>query len=263
MAQLTLLRQGSPLSCAENQLKVLNGVDGQHPSFDDALREQSLFPLRASGVEVLQINLGKLCNQTCRHCHVDAGPERRGSCAGRRSRSTGRGGCTIATSTRCSISDWPRGCRGTSATSISTGWRRGASSPAATASDARQAPDRPAKAPCYRPPASPPWCARAQAPRYLATRSFLLQAGIHSIQDVIAQRDADGNTTPLFFVRVGSETYYRKGAHRPAHASRSPSSSSGAACFSAARATRVMTTVTTNVASNPSAKKTFCAVPPW
>ena len=35
-----------------------------------------------------------------------------------------------------------------------------------------------------------------------------------SIQDVIAQRDADGSAAPLFFVRVGSATYYRKGGHR-------------------------------------------------
>jgi hypothetical protein len=35
-----------------------------------------------------------------------------------------------------------------------------------------------------------------------------------SIQDVIAQRDAAGSGQPLFFVRVGSETYYRKGGHR-------------------------------------------------
>ncbi len=28
------------------------------------------------GVEVLQVNVGKLCNQACRHCHVDAGPKR-------------------------------------------------------------------------------------------------------------------------------------------------------------------------------------------
>jgi hypothetical protein len=34
-------------------------------------------PLRATGIDVLQINVGKLCNQTCRHCHVDAGPDRR------------------------------------------------------------------------------------------------------------------------------------------------------------------------------------------
>jgi hypothetical protein len=35
-----------------------------------------------------------------------------------------------------------------------------------------------------------------------------------SIQDVIAQRDAAGCDAPLFFVRVGSATYYRKGGHR-------------------------------------------------
>jgi hypothetical protein len=35
-----------------------------------------------------------------------------------------------------------------------------------------------------------------------------------SIQDVIAQRDADGSAVPLFFMRVGSATYYRKGGHR-------------------------------------------------
>jgi radical SAM/Cys-rich protein len=33
--------------------------------------------LAANGIEVLQVNVGKLCNQTCRHCHVDAGPDRR------------------------------------------------------------------------------------------------------------------------------------------------------------------------------------------
>lgn len=32
-----------------------------------------------------------------------------------------------------------------------------------------------------------------------------------SIQDVVAQRDADGSAAPLFFVRIGSATYYRKG----------------------------------------------------
>jgi MoaA/NifB/PqqE/SkfB family radical SAM enzyme len=26
---------------------------------------------------VLQVNVGKLCNQSCKHCHVDAGPDRR------------------------------------------------------------------------------------------------------------------------------------------------------------------------------------------
>lgn len=44
--------------------------------FHDALDEAGLWPLRPSALKVLQINVGKLCNQTCRHCHVDAGPDR-------------------------------------------------------------------------------------------------------------------------------------------------------------------------------------------
>jgi hypothetical protein len=35
-----------------------------------------------------------------------------------------------------------------------------------------------------------------------------------SIQDVVSQRDADGSEAPLFFMRVGSSTYYRKGGRR-------------------------------------------------
>jgi len=38
--------------------------------------ESGLHPLRATGVEVLQVNVGKVCNQSCRHCHVEAGPNR-------------------------------------------------------------------------------------------------------------------------------------------------------------------------------------------
>ena len=45
-------------------------------SFEAALESSGLYPLRPSGIEILQINVGKKCNQTCRHCHVDAGPDR-------------------------------------------------------------------------------------------------------------------------------------------------------------------------------------------
>lgn len=45
-------------------------------TFDGALASSNLFPLRSQNVSVLQINLGKLCNQACKHCHVDAGPGR-------------------------------------------------------------------------------------------------------------------------------------------------------------------------------------------
>jgi radical SAM/Cys-rich protein len=34
-------------------------------------------PLRHTKTEVLQINVGKLCNLTCIHCHVNAGPRRK------------------------------------------------------------------------------------------------------------------------------------------------------------------------------------------
>jgi radical SAM/Cys-rich protein len=46
-------------------------------AFEEKLAEIGQWPLRASGIEVLQVNVGKLCNQTCRHCHVDAGPTRK------------------------------------------------------------------------------------------------------------------------------------------------------------------------------------------
>jgi radical SAM/Cys-rich protein len=46
------------------------------PPFEEKLATAGLQPLHATGITVFQINVGKFCNQTCRHCHVDAGPER-------------------------------------------------------------------------------------------------------------------------------------------------------------------------------------------
>src|SRR5262249_4112595 len=45
-------------------------------SFEAALADAGHQPFRASAVSVLQMNVGKRCNQGCRHCHVDAGPDR-------------------------------------------------------------------------------------------------------------------------------------------------------------------------------------------
>jgi radical SAM/Cys-rich protein len=75
MPGLTLLRQGSPLASPGRQLEILHECTPQ--SFVSALAGADLAPLRAVSIETLQVNVGKLCNQTCRHCHVDAGPERR------------------------------------------------------------------------------------------------------------------------------------------------------------------------------------------
>src|SRR5438045_145286 len=74
MSRLSLLRQGSPLADPARQVEALGR--GGHRPFPDALTAAGLWPLRATGIQVLQVNVGKLCNQTCRHCHVDAGPDR-------------------------------------------------------------------------------------------------------------------------------------------------------------------------------------------
>ncbi|MCK6520097.1 arsenosugar biosynthesis radical SAM protein ArsS [Myxococcota bacterium] len=46
-------------------------------TFEDALHQAGLGPLRRESPSWLQVNLGKRCNQTCAHCHVDAGPHRK------------------------------------------------------------------------------------------------------------------------------------------------------------------------------------------
>ena len=46
------------------------------PSFERVLERHHEQPLRARTLTTLQVNVGKVCNQTCHHCHVDAGPQR-------------------------------------------------------------------------------------------------------------------------------------------------------------------------------------------
>ncbi len=76
MTRLSLLRQGNPLARPGLQLQVINAPSG-HPRFNDHLVQSGFGELGAAGIDVLQVNVGKVCNQTCRHCHVDAGPDRR------------------------------------------------------------------------------------------------------------------------------------------------------------------------------------------
>jgi radical SAM/Cys-rich protein len=71
----TLLARRSPLAAASEQLRLLSAAVSC-PPFDVPMEQAGLRPLKATGITVLQINMGKLCNQTCRHCHVDAGPDR-------------------------------------------------------------------------------------------------------------------------------------------------------------------------------------------
>lgn len=74
---MSLAGAQQPLASAASQLRVLNRDSQGRKPFTQALAESGLAPLTATGITVFQINVGKLCNQTCSHCHVDAGPDRR------------------------------------------------------------------------------------------------------------------------------------------------------------------------------------------
>ncbi len=72
----SLLGQGHPLAVVEVQRSALQ-PGGRFRHFETTLDASARSPLRALGIETFQWNLGRLCNQTCKHCHVDAGPDRR------------------------------------------------------------------------------------------------------------------------------------------------------------------------------------------
>ncbi|MDB9932719.1 arsenosugar biosynthesis radical SAM protein ArsS [Flavobacteriales bacterium] len=78
-ATKSLKKQNSEFSNIDYQLKVLHhGVKDQNlDSFSTKLKETNLFPLTTTGLDIFQINMGKMCNQVCSHCHVDAGPDRK------------------------------------------------------------------------------------------------------------------------------------------------------------------------------------------
>ena len=72
-------RQDS-LAQTEKQLEILNGgifEDGTLPTFKEKLKNSNIQQVRPTGLEILQINVGYMCNQVCSHCHVDAGPDRK------------------------------------------------------------------------------------------------------------------------------------------------------------------------------------------
>jgi radical SAM/Cys-rich protein len=76
----TLQRSGNPLASPTEQLHILQDSQrSQVVPFSDKLAEQVVWPLFRKRLSSLQINVGKVCNQTCTHCHVDAGPDRRES----------------------------------------------------------------------------------------------------------------------------------------------------------------------------------------
>lgn len=76
MALPTLLNSRSPLAAPGAQRERLSALPLAR-TFEDAVAGTRPAPLTAAGIDILQVNLGKRCNQACHHCHVDAGPDRR------------------------------------------------------------------------------------------------------------------------------------------------------------------------------------------
>lgn len=80
MLSKSLHAKHSELSKTEKQLEILsNGIfkDGSLPTFVEKIKSVNQFPLRPKKIEILQLNVGYMCNQVCAHCHVDAGPDRK------------------------------------------------------------------------------------------------------------------------------------------------------------------------------------------
>ncbi|MFD2551073.1 arsenosugar biosynthesis radical SAM (seleno)protein ArsS [Bizionia sediminis] len=76
----SLKQRENALADSKRQLDILSGgifKSGELPTFRSKLSETNQFPLKAKPLEVLQINVGYMCNQVCTHCHVDAGPDRK------------------------------------------------------------------------------------------------------------------------------------------------------------------------------------------
>ncbi|WP_372755374.1 arsenosugar biosynthesis radical SAM (seleno)protein ArsS [Mariniflexile sp.] len=76
----SLHKRESDLANSKRQLEILsNGIfqKGALPTFKEKISETNQFPLKAKKLEILQINVGYMCNQVCTHCHVDAGPDRK------------------------------------------------------------------------------------------------------------------------------------------------------------------------------------------
>ena len=75
----SLKAQQHDLSSPQVQLEVINKHSEKLrslPPFKEKLEGAGLYPLIPTGIEIFQINVGYMCNMTCKHCHVDAGPDR-------------------------------------------------------------------------------------------------------------------------------------------------------------------------------------------
>ncbi len=73
----SMLGKGNSLAQPQQQVALLESDSTGLSKFEDKLANLGMHPLQPSGVEILQVNVGYMCNQVCTHCHVDAGPDRK------------------------------------------------------------------------------------------------------------------------------------------------------------------------------------------
>lgn len=75
----SLKAQNKELAQSKRQLEVLEGelFQSELLTFKSKIAQFGEPVMRPNQLEILQINLGYMCNQVCKHCHVDAGPDRK------------------------------------------------------------------------------------------------------------------------------------------------------------------------------------------
>lgn len=72
--------RNNPLADPVEQLRHLASgafAGGALPRFAEKLKGIGRWPLTPGSISIFQVNVGYQCNQTCKHCHVDAGPDRK------------------------------------------------------------------------------------------------------------------------------------------------------------------------------------------
>lgn len=76
----SLKARNDGLADSLEQLKILNNTTTSgkdFPLFRKRVKEVGFQEFRPAKTDTLQVNIGKMCNQVCKHCHVDAGPDRK------------------------------------------------------------------------------------------------------------------------------------------------------------------------------------------
>jgi radical SAM/Cys-rich protein len=77
----TSLQRRSPLANPQLQIDLLESVYlsnlPNQGNFAQTLSSSGWNKLTPAKLEIFQINIGKLCNMICNHCHVDAAPDRK------------------------------------------------------------------------------------------------------------------------------------------------------------------------------------------